>query len=265
MKATRWKGLLKKEWVLMKSGILIYTLITMIVVLAGPTFVHYLFGVPINFFENTMVIAGLWLVFGTLMNCGIIFSSLGKEMKQPHIWLHSPVSMLEFVTVKAVFSTLVTICLTAWCQILIVVQFFFSDATLAVTYFDAFLTLVSVLIAIVLNSIFIMSIAFFFWSVYQVCRSRIGGIAILVAIGFFFVASYVWEKFRVAGLFHAVREIGPIKLTKTTFYNESTSYFFTGIVPEGVITSVGSLVFYGFITLALLWLGTLLFEKKVRL
>lgn len=265
MKATRGIGLLKKEWVLMKSGILIYAVISMLVVLGGPTFVHYLFGVPHDFYGNTMIIAGLWLVFGVFMNSGIIFSSLEKEMKQPHLWLHTPVSMLEIVTVKAVFSTLVTLCLTAWCLVLIVVQFFFSGATLIVPYFDTLLPLVSVSIAVVLNSIFFMSLIIFFWSVYQVFRSRIGGFAFILTLGLFIGASYFWEKLRDVGLFHVVREIGPIKLTNTTFYHELNSYFIEGIVPEGVITSVGNLLFYGFITVVFIWLGALFIEKKVRL
>lgn len=262
---TRWKGLFKKEWVLLRSGILAYALISVIVVLGGPAFIHYLFGVPLDFFENTMVIAGLWLAFGNLINCGIVFTSLGNEMKQPHIWLHSPAPMLELISVKAVFSTLVTICLTAWCQVLIVIMFFVSDATLKVNYFDAFLVLLSLLIAIVLISIFIMAIGIFFWSVYQVFRSRIGEIAIILSLGLFFAVSYFWEKLRVAGLFHEVRGIIPIKLTDVTFYNDLNSYFLMGIVPDGVVTSVGNLLFYGLLSLALIWAGTTLFEKKVRL
>ena len=261
----RWKGLFHKEWILMRWGILIYAAITIFLVMVGPMMMNRIFGIPMDFFDNTSVLAGVWLVFGTFISYGVLISSLGKEIKQRDTWLHSPAPMLQLVGAKAIFAALVTVSMMLLIGVLLGLAFFLSDAVGTISFADGVLAFLSVMIALFLNSIYIMAIGFFFWSLHQVLRSRIGEIAILATLACFFVGVYVWKLIGDTGLFRVAREMVPIKMTETTFFNESTSYFFTGIVQGSVITSLGSLVVYGAIAAVLFVVGATLFEKKVRL
>lgn len=261
----RWKGLFHKEWILMRWRILAYAAITIFLVTVGPMIMYVFLGIPMNFFTNTLVLAGVWLVFGMFISYGVLISSLGKEMKQRDIWLHSPAPILHLVGAKALFAAMVTAGMMLLIGVLLGLSFFLSDAVGTISFADGVLAFLSVMIALFLNSIYMMAIGFFFWSIYHVLRSRVGEFSIIVTLACFFVGVYLWKMLGVTGVFRVAREIVPIKMTETTFFNESTSYFFTGIVQGSVITSLGSLVVYGAIATVLFVVGATLFEKKVRL
>lgn len=261
----RWKGLFQKEWILMKWGVLAYVLLSAFIVFAGPRLISSLFEMEYDFFDHTLPLVGAWLAFGTAIGYGMLIPSLGKEMKQPEVWLHSPAPMLQLVGAKAVFVGMMTACLLCLTGVFLVISFLFSEAFGKVDMASGLLALLSAIIAIFLNSAFVMAVGFFFWAVYHAIRSYIGEVSYIVTFALFVGTALGWEKLRVFGLFKAIGSFVPIKATSTTFYNESDSYYFTGIVPEGVITSIGSLLFYGTLTVILFVVGAKLFEKKVRL
>lgn len=268
-----WKGLLKKEWLIMRWGIITLALVNVVVVLVGPILISRFFNVPLDFFTDTLGIAGIWLVFNVLTGVGVLATSLGHEMKRPDAWLHSPVSMLQLVGAKAVFASAVTAFLLVLNGILLVITFLSSNAVGTISVTDGLLSLLSVLIAIFLNSILFMAIGFMIWSIYQVIHSRVGSLSgfvtmILLTLGIA-TGLYLSDKLgagrMIANILESIKEFGPIKLTDVTFYNEETSYLFTGIVPKGVIVSIGILLAGGLFTAFLFVAGSMLFEKKVRL
>ncbi|MBO1914770.1 hypothetical protein J4G37_59335, partial [Microvirga sp. 3-52] len=91
MDVKRLKGLLQKEWVLLKWGILVLFIVNVAVVVAVPPLINRAFDLPMNTFENALIISGTWFVFSMFISVSILLTSLEKEMKQPDIWLHSPV------------------------------------------------------------------------------------------------------------------------------------------------------------------------------
>jgi len=268
-----WKGLFKKEWMLLRWGIITLALLNVVVVLVGPILISRVFHVPLDFFTDTLGIAGIWLVFNVLTGVGVLATSLGHEMKRPDAWLHSPVSMLQLVGAKAVFASAVTAFLLALNAVLLIITFLLSNAVGTISIVDGFLSLISVLIAIFLNSILFMAIGFMIWSIYQVIHSRVSNLSGFVTMILIFLGTttglYLSDKLgtgrMIANILDYINEFGPIKLTDTTFYNEETSYFFTGIVPEGVIVSIGILLVGSLFTAFLFVAGSMLFEKKVRL
>lgn len=268
----KWKGLFKKEWSISKWGIITLVSLNIFVVLLGPTIISQVFGIPQDFFTNTLVLVGAWLIVNILVGVGVLLTSLGHEMKQPDIWLHSPISMLQLVGAKALFATTVTAFLLVLGGCLLGISFLLSGEIGTISVFDGILSLLSVLIALFLHSIFVMAIGFFGWSVYQVIYSRIGRFSRFVTSILFILGIatglYLSEKLEigraVSGFFHMVKTVGPVKFTDATFYNEHDSYLFTGIVPEGVVFSIGSLFLYGGLTIILFVAGSILFEKKVR-
>lgn len=264
MSSMRWKGQFKKEWIMMKTSIFIYAMINLIVVIGGPFLLRKVLDGSTDFYEDTLIIGGLWLVAGMFIGVGVLLISLEKELKQSYIWLHSPASMLELVIVKAVFAIFVTVILLIWCQIIMLSMFVYAEMTLAVSYLDAFLALMNIIVVIVANSIYSMAVLFFFWSIYRVLHTRKRIFGFVIAFGLYIMAAILWEKLRGIGFFKALANIEPIHLTTTIFSYDQTEIF-TGLISESVINSVGSLIFYSLLTVLLFWLGARLFEKKVRL
>ncbi|MBO1912450.1 hypothetical protein J4G37_47585, partial [Microvirga sp. 3-52] len=117
----------------------------------------------------------------------------------------------------------------------------------------------SVMIAIFLKSIYMMGFGFLFWSFYQIGRSRSRRLSIIFTTLFFFAGvftgSVIAELFRSIELLTTIKGFGSVKLTGLAFYNEHNSNFFTGIVPDGVIFSVGGLILYGALTLIFFAVG----------
>jgi hypothetical protein len=269
MDIKRLKGLMGKEWILLKWGILVLVFVNITVVLAVPPLINRAFDLPMNTFENVLIISGTWFVFSMFIGVGILFTSLEKEMKQPEIWLHSPAPMWQLVGIKAVFAVAVTALILVLNGVLLSIAFIISDAYGTISRFDGALSMVSVMISIFLKSIYIMGFGFMFWSLYQIGRSRSKGLSVIFTTLLFFAGiftgSVIAESFRSLELLTTIKGFGSVKLTDFTFYNEHNSYFFTGIVQDGVVFSVGGLILYGVLTLIFFAVGAKFFEKKVRL
>ena len=269
MDITSAKGLLKKEWILLKWGVITVFLLNIIVVMAAPPIINRAFGLPLNTFENTLVISGVWFVVSMFVAVGILYASLETEMKQPDIWLHSPVPMWQLVGIKAVFAIAVTAMLLVLGGVLLSISFLMSDAYGTIPKLSGALAMLSVMISIFLKAIYIMALVFMFWSLYQVWRTRSGQLSVIFTSLLFFAGIFtgtvISELLRASKVLTAIKEFGPVKLTNTTFYNEQNSYFFTGFVPDGVIFTIGGLILYGALTILFFAVGAKVFEKKVRL
>ncbi len=263
------KGLLKKEWQMMKWGLLALLFVNVIVVVVGPILINRAFNLPLNSFDNTMVLTGVWIVANLFIGVGIFITSLEQEMKQQVVWLHSPASMMELVGVKVVFALGVTVVLLVLTSGLLGFSFLLSDALGIIPKREGSLALLSVILSILLTTIHWMAISFFVWTVYWVTRSRQGYLSMTVYVMLFIGGITVGGAISNAAFnlpfIQTIKSFGPIKLTDFTFFNEQDSYFFTGFVPDGVITSVGNLVLYGVLSACLFALGLVMFEKKVRL
>lgn len=267
--ATRWKGLLKKEWILLRWGVMTVFLANIFAVMVIPPIINRAFDLPLNSFENSLIISGIWFVIGMFVAVGILFGSLESEMKQPSIWLHSPAPIWQLVGIKAIFALAATACLLVLGGILISISFVMSDVYGTIPNKDGLLALVSVMISIFLKSIYIMAILFMFWALYQVVRSRKGVLSVIFTVLLFvagiFTGTKISEMFRASKTLNTIKEFGPVKLTNVSFYNEQNSYFFMGIVPDGVIFTIGGLILYGVLSIIYFVVGSMLFEKKVRL
>lgn len=265
MRRKRWLGQFKREWQVMKPNLLIYAVLNLLIVIGGSFFTHRIFTDSPQWFDHVLIIGGFWFVIGMFVGVGVMLKSLEGEMKNPYVWLHSPATMLELISVKVVFATFMTTLLLIWSEFIIVVLFFSSTATLPVPYGEAFYILLVVLIAFILNSIFITASGFFFWSIYRILHTRTSVFGFAITFGLFGVVMYCWEKIRMLGFFEALEKIWPLRLIDEALYEEPSKYFFVSVVADGPIVSVGSFLFYMILSLLLIWSGALLFEKKARL
>lgn len=269
MDMKRLKGLMRKEWILHRWGILGPVFLNIAVVMAVPPLINRASDLPLNSFENSLIIAGTWFVFTMFMGVAFLFTSLEKELKQPDIWLHSPAPMWQLVGIKATFAVGVTALILVLNGVLLSISFIMSDAYGTISRFDGALSLVSVMISIFLKSIYIMGFGFMFWSLYQIGRSRSKGLSVIFTTLLIFAGiitgSVIAELFRSVQFLTTIKGFGSVKLTGLAFYNEHNSYFFTETVPDGTVFSVGGLLLYGALTLMFFAMGAKLFEKKVRL
>jgi len=261
-----WLGLLWKEWLLLRWGVGLIAVLSFFVILVGPLAIQKLFDVPGDYFSQAMVLGGIWLVLHLFVGLFLLFTSLGNEMKQPEIWLHSPVPMAGLVGAKVAFASTITAASLLWNGLLLGIAFYLSEGGGTIPYENGVLPLLSVMVALFLRSLFVMGLGFFFWSFYQVLHARIGKFLGATASNIlFFISIFLWEKVRVSGILDPLKAFGPVKWTDAAFFNESDSYFFMGIAPEGVAFTIGGVLVYGMVTVALFMVGAVLFEKKVRL
>ena len=213
--------------------------------MAVPPLINRAFGLPLNTFENSLIISGTWFVASLFVGVGILYTSLEKEMKQPDIWLHSPAPIWQLVGIKAIFAIAVT-AIVVLNGVLLSISFLLSDAYGTIPRFDGLLSMVSVMISIFLKSIYIMGFGFMFWSFYQVGRSRSKGLSVIFTTLLFFAGIFTGtvttELFRSIEFLTTIKEFGPVRLTGLSFYNEHNSYLFTGIVPDGVAFTMGGLI-----------------------
>ncbi|AXI00463.1 hypothetical protein DV702_12500 [Sporosarcina sp. PTS2304] len=260
-----WRGLIRKEWIVMKWLVLWLVLLNVLVVCVAPLVVGHFVGMQGTVNENMHVLAGTWFALYTFAGIGILIYSLTKEMKNPEIWLHSPQSLYELVGVKVWFSALVAISTLFFGGMLASLSLYVAGYWTNETAWQGLLSLVSVVVAISLKLLFVMAVGFFFWSIYEVLQPRLTLLTIPITVTVFVTATVLWEQLRTAGFFDWLRLFVPVRLTTESFYNDQTSYFFMGIVPDGIIFSLGSLLFYLLLSVFLIVLGSKLFEEKVRL
>ena len=142
---------------------------------------HLVFGVPEGIPRFNPADDSICFILHLTMAVSLLFDSLGKDIGRPDIWLHSPASMRQLIGAK--FSLIV---LAIGCSLVIVRD----DCRYLLfrrrwggfpLWIDLFL-LLSVGVVILLNAIYVMALVFFFWSMYQVFRSRIGWFSIIVII-----------------------------------------------------------------------------------
>lgn len=255
-------GLFRKEWIQMKWLVVWIVLLNVLVVVAGPFIARGMFDMTGSLAEHAHITGGTWFYIYTAAGVGILFSSLEREMKTPGIWLHSPLSMFMLAGAKVVFATTTAIITLCFGGLLHAVLLLILGEGMSA---PELLALFSVLLAVSLKIVFYTCTAFFLWVVYWIFHQRVRFIAIPATFMLFALVAVGWEKLRVSGFFDWLRSIIPIKLTDVPFYNEQTGYFFTALVRDGVMFSVGSLLFYAGLSLLLVAAGSRLFEKKVRL
>jgi len=253
-----WKGLLRKEWELMKWRLVIFVLITSAIQYLGINRLFY--GLPEDFYTSIQPIIALCFVLHLVMAVSLLFNSLGKEMVRLDTWLHSPASMRQLVFAKFSLIFLTLGCSILLCGTIATISNYARDK--AVPIMDDLFLFLSVSVVILLNAIYVMAIVFFFWSMYQVFHSRIGWFSIIVIIGLVNLWIIGWGVVWSTKIVQLVMEIGPMQGSiKTVDILMLSNY----IIPSGTILTFGSLVLYGIMTALYFVGGSMLFEKKVRL
>lgn len=264
LKRSSWRGLLEKEWVFQKWTVISLILLNILItVIETNSVIDRLLNWELS--EVTKV-SNTWFFLHMYLGLILLFSSLTNEMKQMDVWLHSPKSVFQLVGSKIAFSVYAVSCSFLLCGAVISISSYMDGAGSA---FEMILSYMSTTLVLVLNAVFLMMISFFFWSVYQVLKSSLGRVAILLTLILVVMSNVLWAFIWFTDWFQSLREMGPIidfRMVKSDLpYFAETNFMLAGLMPEDAILTVGSLLLYIVLSSALFISGATLFEKKVRL
>ena len=261
-----WKGLFKKEWVIMKWKVIALILVNVAIAIISVSPVYS--KVPKDFILESQFFRDVWILIHLIIGLLLLYQSLGREMNRADIWLHSPVSIGKLVGAKGLFSAFIVTCSLLVCGTIVGVFYYVGGGTVPIS--AGVVLLFSAIAAIFLSSIYVMGVGFFFWSIDQVGNSRIGWFSILITLGLFRVWAYFGKYLYSSKVIGMIKDVGTIQITGSiSFFEENyifeNNYFFWGFFPEGALLSIGSFVLFALFTVIYFAFGSILFEKKVRL
>lgn len=260
-----WRGLFFKEWMISRAEVMTLLILNAVIGISLPFIVGSVFTIPQDISDGFDVFIGIWLLAHLFIGLKLLYTSVNSELKHPDIWLHSQRSVFQLIGVKAMFAVFITAAMLIVGGVMLGVSVTLSSHEQPLSLIDSVLVSLSVMTATFLISIYITAMGFFFWSIYQVLRSRIGSIAVVVTPVIFLGYTYLLEKGRFPSIFDTLIAFGPVKFTDTKFYDETNYNLISVIVPDGIVFTVGGLLFYGIIAAIFFVVGSVLFEKKVRL
>lgn len=251
----RWKGLVRKEWALMKWGIVPLALLNGALVFLAIN--NTLYGLLESLIVDIKFVIGFGFLLHMIAAVTWFLDSLNKEMKRPDIWLHSPTSMWQLIGAKVVFITMIIGCSVLLCGTIVGVAHYMGGGTASIV--EGLVLLFSMAVVILLNAIYVMAVVFFFWSIYQVFRSRMDWFfSVIIMFVVFILWAYAWGMIWFTDVFQTVKELGPLNGMMPMM---EINY----IVPGIAILTIGNLVLHGVMTAIYFAVGSMLFEKKVRL
>lgn len=264
LKQSSWRGLLQKEWIFQKWTIISLILLNVLItVIETNSVIDRLLNWELS---EVIKVSNTWFFLHMYLGLILLFSSLTNEMKQTDVWLHSPKSIFQLVGSKIAFAIIAVSCSFLLCGAVISISSYVGGAgsTLEIIF-----SYMSTTLVLILNAVFLIMISFFFWSVYQVLKSRLGYVAILLTLILFVSSIVLWAFIWFTDWFQSLREIGSIidfRVIKSDLpYFTESNFMLAGLMPEDAILTVGSLFLYIVLSSALFIGGATLFEKKVRL
>lgn len=258
----QWNGLLRKEWLTMKSLLLVSALFAVAAMSFLPMIVTRFWGDGVQVFETALVICFLWACASALAPVVALFIMLERDMKRPDVWLHSNASIFKLIGSKVVFALLIG---TSGLLIsTIVLALHYALSTPSILTFNALLFYGSIFVVLVfVVSISILCTGFFFWVLYRLMEPFIKGFSLPVTIILFFFSTFFIERIGRSDLYNKVVKVGQVDLLglKNPKLDVGNGYFEV----TGTTFYTGQIVFDTFFIVAAFVVATVLFEKKVRL
>ena len=258
----QWNGLLRKEWLSMKSLLLVSALFAVATMLFLPMIITGIWGNGAQVFETALVICFMWACACALAPVIALFTMLERDMKRPDVWLHSNSSIFKLIGSKVVFALLIGA--GGLLISTIVLALHYALSTPSILTFNALLFYGSIfVVALFIASISMLCTGFFFWVLYRLMAPSIKGFSMPITIILFFVSLLVAGKIGSSDLYNKVVKVGPIDLLglKNPKLDVGNGYFEV----TGTTFYTGQIVFDTFFIVVAFVVATVLFEKKVRL
>lgn len=260
-----WKGLLMKEWLLMRGWTYVTLIFTGMFTFFIPIFITLYFSVSVSQFnEGFNALSIFWFMAILFIPAIILMVSLGKEAERSDIWLHSPNSIFTLFGVKVFFAGLIgmlNLLLSAFFLMLLFsvklqpYRLVFEGDTL---YFWLLF-----LPSLFIISIIIMCIGLLFRVIYLVMRPRTKKLTSSITFVSLFLFIWVSNKIIATEIYQKVSKVGKIgSVSESYFYlGDESSYLW---VDESLFYLGEIILSFGYASLLFI-AASLLFERKVRL
>lgn len=260
---TRWRGLVKKEWVSTWVGMVWLLLVGSVITAFSVSYAYNEipedFSITVSSLIETLTKIHIWFAFIFLIN------GLSQDMKRSDTWLHSPASAAELISAKVVVLLFMLLGSLIVCTSILGGVYYSWGGELPVA--SAFAFSISVIVAILQNSLVMMMGGLIAWVVFHMLLTRIGKMAFVVTGIGVIVGISVWLALLTMDVFKTFNEIGPLFASITTRFPELSyrDFIIMGIAPESSFITIGNVVLYTVLSVFLFITSSILFEKKVRL
>lgn len=256
-----WSGLLRKEWLSIRTGILIAAGFVFLMFLFLPMGIARILPEDVYTVEITLVLIFLWSLLAALFPVIILFILLQMDMKRPDIWLHSTASIFQLIGTKAFLAACIGLVSMLLSLVMMIGQNMIEiQATLFVDHPRIIMFIIVVMFYLSIN---ITCTGLFFWVFNRLIKPFVKGFSIPLTMVTFFFTMYLFGKFSETKFYEYVIRTGrinPNKLLNINYQVENMSFgvnevdFYTGEIILDIIIGVSLFI-----------AAIILFDKKVRL
>jgi hypothetical protein len=257
---SKWKGLLRKEFHISKTGILV----SIALVIAGHL-IAYVFSLKYNepgiMFVPAIVIVALHIFYLTVF----MYLSLQAEAKHLHLWLHTSHSASGLLLAKLLtgmigflFSFSIS-GMFAYIGLLKLRGVYFSEET-----WETILVLKSGLfvgINVALLSIYLAIWLVFYWTIYQLLKRFMTKFSGLVIVMISFFVTWMGKLFQKTVLYEKLTKWGYVDIA--VFGNIPLERKYVMMEKMGQFP-IGTFVYYSVIAIGLFILSAWLIDRKVE-
>lgn len=232
------KGLLFKEWKMMKGFFIGQFAVTVVLFFA------------LSFNDITVSSVELFemMSLGVIIIPAALLFSLNTEVNQMQAFLHNPHSIHKLLTVKLFYSLFAAVSLLVVLTIIIISYALFDTAISSVLRLWITIILSSGNMLVV--SIYPAVILLFLWTLHQIFRTRLGGgISLVLVVALLIASSKLLSLFGESPVYEKITHWG--KVTSTSGFLLGPSY--TGIY-----------LFFALVSILLYFASTYLIERKVE-
>ncbi|NDI34453.1 hypothetical protein [Chengkuizengella sediminis] len=267
-----WMGLLKKDFLLMRNRFMIFLLLDLVAFGLG----WYLHIREIGFSSTTninwvmnendfikFIPLAIALGIHVFFIADYLFTSLRKEGKQLHLWLHSPQAATVLLGSKLVNGFIALITSLVLLTILITINlipflselsFYLGDISKLFFYLVAHIAYISLILGVSIM---------FFWTIYHGLKSRIGKLSMLVLI--IFITLFIWGSLSLeyTDMYDQLVLWGEytIEFPVLEIINDHSEMDIEGM---GISHNIGENIFEVLLALLLFVLSAWMIEKKVE-
>lgn len=252
---TQLRGLLMKDWTIIKGYVLLALLLDIIIPLGSAI----LF--PVEFYEGLLVFSGTVMALHMFVPLVLLSILLTKEMERPDIFFHSSASIhkinaSKFLTVFfATVISLLTISLLAFGILL-----FAPDLAEVKTLLPSGILFAA---GILFFSVQITIIYYFYMTLFYTMKPKIGGFAYIVTFGLFIFGLEMWDRFKATELFAAATSFWTVPMNESELLTNVARGLMVTIDTPATL-QIGQFVVVTGLLVLLYFMSAYWFEKKVR-
>lgn len=260
------KGLIKKEWALMRLWLVILCILNTLGIVGIPILLNiWIEDLPI--FRTAIILVGIWLFFSYLIATILFLTSLQLDMKKPDIWLHTESSIYKLIGIKLASATVITSLSLLWIELLLVILQAVNADPEFMTFGQLLEMQVYVLGGIFFYILLNLIIVLFFWVIYHLMRPFVKGFSLIISFSLFIASSIFLSMSSNVEFFQKIPRFGGVNIPVPSFIEqlknlnniENLTVF---VEPTIYVSDIFLITAFAII---LFWGSALWFEKKVRM